>query len=49
MDLTGLRAALGRDIGVGLEDRVWVVGCDVSRGLGDSAGVDMVTTSPESC
>lgn len=40
MDLTGLRVAPGRDTGVGLEERVWVV-CDVSRGRGDSAGVDM--------
>jgi hypothetical protein len=43
VDLTGLRAALGRDLGVGLEGRVWVVVCDVSRGQGgDSAGVDMM-------
>jgi len=36
----GLRDALGRIFGVGLEERVCVE-CDDSRGLGDSAGVDM--------
>lgn len=40
VDFTGLREALGRDMGVGREERV--AECDVSHTRGESAGVDMV-------
>lgn len=47
VDFTGLRAALGRDMGVGREERV--VECDVSRTRGERAGVDMVGGASTGC
>ena len=47
VDLTGLRAALGRDMGVGREGRV--AECDVSHTRGESAGVDIVGEASTEC